>query len=468
MTTSILETAAAVLLVVALVAVAMAVRFRGAARRQTRRTEQLVQQHQATVTAEQNRVRHLAEQQQAVEDALAYLAGAGLSEVGAAALESEEAREVELVMPPPLVGTTAARRIEELVTRHTELMRSLREEVRAAADRTAEERVTRAHNDARDATRAAVLTFATALVSLGSELAEEISTGVRVHQDDEAYATLMGIDHTSQQMLRVAQGYMVLAGGTLGRRLPATSFTDIARAAMGRVQGYERVRTQELDQGVVPRAVEALVHTLAILLDNAVRYSPPTAYAEVSFRTGHNGVTVIIDDAGLQMSQEQLDRARAILTGKEPVDIHALGAYPQTGFRVASLLAARYGFRVDLDAPNLFGGTRALVFVPSALLTAVPDDVPTAHQPYPARSYGGQSPEPAGQAAQQAGQSAPGGTTASGLTRRRRRVPAQTAAPLPEPQEVRPGRPDIAAAWVDGSRRGRLTDSESASSKGDS
>ncbi|SEF89453.1 Signal transduction histidine kinase [Actinacidiphila yanglinensis] len=498
MSTLIQEAAAALLLVVALAACGAAVRFRRIAHARQRQVEQQHAQNQATLLAEQERVRQLADRQRALEDALGYLASTGLAEAAAAALEPGEGREVEFVLPQPLNGTPAAQRIEELVAGHTALVRQTRRDTQAAADRQVEQ----AHDDARDATRAAVLTFASALVNLGAELADQVSVGVRRHHSDEAYATLMEIDHTSQQMLRVAQGYMVLAGGTLGRRLPATEFTDIARAAMGRIQNYERVRAQELDQAVVPRAVEALVHTLAILLDNAVRYAPPTSYAEVSFRTGHNGVTMLVDDAGLQMSPEQLERAREILTGKQPLDIHALGAYPQTGFRVAAQLAARYGFRIDLEAPNLFGGTRALVFVPAALLTSAPvvqaghvpapgseqaygpgqgyaagpqgypgdsghsgqaapsaQPVRTAQEPQPwtaLPAYGHEGREDGPHHARQDGP-APAGqpTTASGLTRRRRRP--QTAAPAPAAPvgEARPGRPDIAAAWADGTRRGR-------------
>ncbi|WP_329364688.1 hypothetical protein OG896_11415 [Streptomyces sp. NBC_00669] len=496
MTTLIQEAAAALLLALALAAGGAALRFRRIARTRQRQAEQQHAQSHATVLTERERVRQYAEQQRALEDALGYLASAGLAEATAAALEPGENREVEFVLPQPLAGTLAAQRIEELVSQHTALVRQTRRDAQDAA----ELRVEKAHEDARDATRAAVLTFASALVSLGAELAEEVSVGVRRHHGDDAYETLMEIDHTAQQMLRIAQGYMVLSGGTLGRRLPATEFTDIARAAMGRIQNYERVRAQELDQAVVPRAVEALVHTLAILLDNAVRYAPPTSYAEVSFRTGHNGVTVVVDDAGLQMSTEQLERAREILSGKQSLDIHALGAYPQTGFRVAAQLSARYGFRIDLEAPNLFGGTRALVFVPAALLTTLPAEQPAGHragpgadQPYlPAQGHPNgpqpgqpaqyaQSPQPV-QAAHDPQPYAAGpsygsdsrhdgslgaqpATTASGLTRRRRRpqpapAPAAPAAPV---AETRPGRPDIAAAWADGSRRGRAL-SEQASS----
>ncbi|WP_435177956.1 ATP-binding protein [Actinacidiphila sp. bgisy145] len=465
MTTLIQEAAAALLLALALAGGGTALRFRRKARTGLARAEQEHALTRSALRAEQERVRQLAARQRAVEDALGYLAGSGLAEATAAALEPGEEREVEFVLPEPLAGTPLAQHVEDLVSRHTALVRRTRRD----AQDTAEQQVAQAHEDARDATRAAVLTFASALVSLGSELAEEVSVGVRRHDGDDAYETLMAIDHTAQQMLRIAQGYMVLSGGTLGRRLPATEFTDIARAAMGRIQNYDRVRTQELDRAVVPRAVEALVHTLAILLDNAVRYAPPTSYAEVSFRTGHNGVTVVVDDAGLQMSPEQLERAREILSGRQPLDIHALGAYPQTGFRVAAQLSARYGFRIDLEAPNLFGGTRALVFVPAALLTTLPVEQPgghlpvrTAAQPYvPAQAAQDPQPYEAPAPRRAEARTVPAAadqpaTTPGGLTRRRRRPqPAPAAEPPTPPAEARPGRPDIAAAWADGSRRGR-------------
>ncbi len=52
---------------------------------------------------------------------------------------------------------------------------------------------------------------------------------------------------------------------------------------------------------------------LSHLLDNAARYSPPQTYVEVSTQLGHHGVTLLIDDAGKRMSDEELERARQTL-----------------------------------------------------------------------------------------------------------------------------------------------------------
>ncbi|GAA4958678.1 hypothetical protein GCM10023238_26800 [Streptomyces heliomycini] len=47
-----------------------------------------------------------------------------------------------------------------------------------------------------------------------------------------------------------------------------------------------------------------------------------------------------MDDSGLQMTPEQLDEARDILTGQRADDITQLGALPKTGFRSPPLSLA--------------------------------------------------------------------------------------------------------------------------------
>ncbi len=54
-------------------------------------------------------------------------------------------------------------------------------------------------------------------------------------------------------------------------------------------------------------------------------------------------------------------------------------AYPKVGFPVIALLARRYGIEVALSGPNRYGGMRASVFIPEALLTSVPTEPATAH-----------------------------------------------------------------------------------------
>ncbi|CAL9472563.1 ATP-binding protein [Streptomyces sp. enrichment culture] len=301
------------------------------------------------------------------------------------------APEVGLMVPAALDGTPLAERLRAVPGTVASAVDAVRTEERAAADRIAantadqvrqdaEQQVTQVRQDTErqieqvrqesvGVARAAVRGFANNVVARSARLGRTVSQGVRRHISDEAYATLVEIDHLAQQMLLTASGYAVLAGDKLSRRWPATTLTDIVRAAMGRIEGYERIKHPEMGAVVVEgRAVEGVVHAIAVLLDNALRYSPPAASVHVSLEQGHHACFLIVDDAGLRMDDERLLWASDVMSGEQRDDITRLGAHPQTGLRVASLLAESYGFRVELTAPNIYQGTRAMVVLPKNLL----------------------------------------------------------------------------------------------------
>ncbi|MFI7869329.1 ATP-binding protein [Streptomyces sp. HUAS CX7] len=423
-----------------------------------------------------------------------------------------------LPVPAQLDGTPLAERLRAVPGAVAAAVGDVRAQERTAAQQAAahaaeqvrqdtERRIAQVRQESVGVARAAVRGFANNVVARAAKLGRAVSHGVRRHISDEAYATLVEIDHLAQQMLLTASGYSVLAGDKLSRRWPATTLTDIVRAAMGRIEGYERIKHPEMGSVVVEgRAVEAVVHALAVLLDNALRYSPPAASVHVSLEQGHHACFLIVDDAGLRMDDERLLWASDVMSGEQRDDITRLGAHPQTGLRVASLLAENYGFRVELTAPNIYQGTRAMVVLPKNLIVdpaaaqpapqavsrALPPKagahaaeaeetpgrtVPTAPaapalEPGPAPApTPGPAPEPARAPAPAASspfaetapeaapsaapETAPATTTASGLTVRRR-SPAPARAPRPAaPDDTEPGRPAVAAAWAAGTRSGR-------------
>lgn len=322
----------------------------------------------------------------------------------------------------------------------------------------------------RAATSAAVRSFGTSVVSLGADVSQVVSAALREHRDDEVYATLTRIDHTVQQMLRQAQSYVIVCGGLPGRRWPAQSLTDVVGGAIGRVRDYLRVRANQLDRVVISRAVEPLVHTLATLLDNALRYSPPTSYVDVTFQEGHHGVTVIIDDAGVRMNAEQMEESRQVLANERPIDIHQLGPSPRVGFPGIAALARRYGFTVYIDGPNVYGGMRAMVYIPEALLvtavtnresaapaappapepvpTAVTEDRPFELSPVPVLAGVGEQPAENEDFAVHE-------ITSGGLPKRRRRAVSSVPVQTGTESEAGQARPEIASAWQTGSKSGR-------------
>ncbi|KOT42708.1 hypothetical protein ADK41_08015 [Streptomyces caelestis] len=393
---------------------------------------------------------------------------------------------------PELTGTTVGERLELAAKATAGLAQAIVHDIRYAAHQEIEqikthgaEELRRAHADAQAeiarvqanavrSTEAAVRSVSSALVGMAARTSRRVSEGVRAHQDDAAFETLTGIDRTVQQTLLVAQGWTVLAGGKLTRHWTTTTLTDVVRAAMGYVEDYQRVAPQELPLAVKTHVVGPVVHTLALLLDNALRFSPPQSRVHVSFEQGHHGVTVIVDDSGLQMTPEQLDEARDILTGQRADDITQLGALPKTGFRVAAALARAYGFRIDVQAPNALLGTRALLTLPQDLLTTVaeaaPAPAPAAHSvpqgalaPVPesrlalAQPARGPQPVPVPAhppAEERLDASAAAGTTASGLTRRNRRgTPAP--APARRPVNAEPGRASVIVSWAHGTQAAR-------------
>ncbi|MEK8170693.1 ATP-binding protein [Streptomyces sp. M19] len=109
------------------------------------------------------------------------------------------------------------------------------------------------------------------------------------------------------------------------------------------------------------------MHAVAELLENATVYSPSRTQVVVSIREVAAGAVVEIDDAGLGMPQDVLERAAAQL--REGLDLAQLGAVPRLGLACVGRWARELGFGVELSTASAYGGARVVVFVPHRLLT---------------------------------------------------------------------------------------------------
>lgn len=391
------------------------------------------------------------EQLLAVETALGQLAREVIPELQAAAVRPGQGHGADLSVPAVIDTSGVAKRLREVAEALARTVRQVQYDAEAAArtqvaevQESARVAAAEARRASEEATRAAVRSVASSLSATAARVSEQISAGMRQPAGEDAYASMVRIDHLGQQLLLVARSYVVLSGGKLSQRWPASSLTDVLRAAMGHVEGFERVKHEESDIAVTSRAVGPLIHILALLLNNALQYSPKTV--DVQLREGHHGATVKIDDAGIQMNAEQLREARQILAGDRIGDVTRLGAHPRIGFPVAAALARDYGFTVEVEAPNAFMGTRASVFIPQRLLTTLSPSPDSPDSPV-LRAV----PAPAAE------------TTASGLSIRRGRTPARHAAPPEQSSSgertARPGSSSVATAWAAGTRRARQTPS---------
>ncbi|MEU2057689.1 ATP-binding protein [Streptomyces bungoensis] len=333
---------------------------------------------------------------------------------------------------------------------------------RGARDVRHAEELAEVRADAEWATKSVLKSAMGTLSSLAEEQQVLLDRLLRKYGDSEVLADLMAVDHTGSQFSRRTKGISVLCGGWLGRREENASVYDLARSAQGRIRDFDRVGIHaQSGVHVVSKAVEPIAVVLAELLDNATKYSAPGTPVEINIQTVPRGVCLIVDDAGVGMSQEVKDRSSALLAGDGPVAITALGDPPRFGFAVCGLLASRYGFSVSADSVSPYGGVRAVVRIPQTLLTADATPPPVAEGGQ--RGHGA----PRRAATPLPGASPVAGTTAGGLPRRRRRettaAVAMSDAHTPVPAEADRAEPAGAVsasrigAFARGTRRGRIS-----------
>ncbi|KRV48123.1 hypothetical protein AQ490_26670 [Wenjunlia vitaminophila] len=222
------------------------------------------------------------------------------------------------------------------------------------------------------ANQAAYLALAQDMQAMALDQQRGLDAMERSHDSPETLEGLMHADHAAAQLARKAQTLMILCGTWPQRRWTApVPLLDVVRGAQSRIPDYQRVQVRGgFDHAVVPQAAEALVHAVAELLDNAARHSPETTSGVlVTIGSTRTGAVVEIDDAGPGMSPRDLKRARLRL---DPQDSSALpgpvDSRPQLGLVTVGRICAHYGFSVILDGPSSFGGVRAVVHVPAALL----------------------------------------------------------------------------------------------------
>lgn len=195
----------------------------------------------------------------------------------------------------------------------------------------------------------------------------------RDEDDPDRLESLFRLDHLAARMRRNGANLLVLAGARVpherGRPVPLATLIS---AAASEVEGYERVQTVLVpDTTVVGVAAADCVHLLAELIDNALRYSPPTEPVRVVAGFANDGgVVVEVVDLGLGMTDADLRMANMRLAaGSEfsPENARHMGLF------VISRLAARHEIEVRLFAASPGSrGITAEVYLPPRLLTVSP------------------------------------------------------------------------------------------------
>lgn len=235
--------------------------------------------------------------------------------------------------------------------------------------------------EAEQRTKVVMKSWASTLQTLAVRQQTELDSIQRKYGGHPVLADLLNLSHAVTQTLRRLQTISVACGGSLGRRRNAASVYDVVRNAQSQIRQYDRVQIMEQSPyAVKAAAIPAVSLAIAEILHNATDYSPPHTDVTVQFMNVHNGLCVMIDDAGVGMVEEEKQRATALLSGAFVPTIPQLGNPPRIGFAVIGLLAAQFGFQVDIMGRSAFGGVRAVILLPSALLTeeAIESDIPQA------------------------------------------------------------------------------------------
>nr|WSW64925.1 nitrate- and nitrite sensing domain-containing protein [Streptomyces sp. NBC_00995] len=194
--------------------------------------------------------------------------------------------------------------------------------------------------------------------------------------DPDELSDLFRLDHLTTRMRRHAESLIILSGAAPGRawRMPV-SLTNVVRAAVSEIEDYARVEVSRLpDAAVKGTAVADLTHLLAELVENAAQFSPPHTKVRITGEPVGNGYALEIEDRGLGMGAELLGDANRRIEQAEALDLFDSD---RLGLFVVSRLAVRHRIKVQLRT-SPYGGTTAVVLLPTALLQTAP---PPAEEP---------------------------------------------------------------------------------------
>jgi signal transduction histidine kinase len=196
---------------------------------------------------------------------------------------------------------------------------------------------------------------------------------------------LFRLDHLATRMRRHAEGLIILSGAAPGRgwRRPVP-LVDVVRAAVAEVEDYARVDVRQMpDVHVAGSAVADLAHLLAELVENATAFSPPHTRVQVQGEQVAAGYVVEVEDRGLGMGIETLNDANRRIDRARQSDLFDSD---RLGLFVVSRLARRHEIRVALR-PSAYGGTKAVVLLPKAMLEGTAQ--PALARPAAARAQQG-------------------------------------------------------------------------------
>ncbi|KAB1903476.1 sensor histidine kinase KdpD, partial [Micromonospora sp. AMSO31t] len=161
--------------------------------------------------------------------------------------------------------------------------------------------------------------FALRILAAAYQMGTHLEAVEADEQDPERLERLYRIDHANTRIRRHAENLQVLLGRRVEDADPQTvPLVDVVRAAASAVEHYPRIRVGHVvELAVVEFAADDVIRVLTELLDNATRFSPPTAAVTVSaFVTEDGGVLLRVEDAGVGLHPDHLVQLNSLLSGR--------------------------------------------------------------------------------------------------------------------------------------------------------
>lgn len=209
------------------------------------------------------------------------------------------------------------------------------------------------------------------LQSLINRAIKRIDELEQENEDPELLDGLYEIDHLFTLARRQGENLAVLGGEAPQRRSnKPVSVYAVLLAAVSEAEHYRQIAIVPVeDVEIHGHAVAEIIHLLAELLENATRFtSPDGPKVEVRAQRVRAGLAIEVQDRGLGMSYEDLDRINHLLDGSTHIDLSELLSDGRIGLAVVRELARRHDIRVRLQS-NIFGGIAAAVVIPPQLLS---------------------------------------------------------------------------------------------------
>lgn len=251
--------------------------------------------------------------------------------------------------------------------------------VEAAIDADVRARARSAHIDAEpgggvaDFERQILVRMGRPLYLLVYRILAELDSVEKQVEDTYLLHELLKIDHLTTRVLRGLERQAALGGATARRVNEPLTLAKVMRQAVTQVEQYRKVRVQvpppDEDADLPGYAGPEITLLLAELVENATKFSPHDTEVQMAAVPVPGGVNIEITDRGLPMTSDLYTSLNRLLADPDGVSLREQILAGPIGLLVVAGLARRHGIKVTLQ-PAGSEGTRAVVALPAALLTA--------------------------------------------------------------------------------------------------